>query len=253
MFPLLLFKRRWLPATLLVLFASAVMIRLGFWQLDRLAQKRAYIANAQAALAAAPLPISGSEIDLDPQVYLFRSATAGGVYDFEHEVLLKNQNYHGDRPGFHLLTPLRIEGSDRALLVDRGWVPYEDVDPDNLQAYQEPGPQSITGQIEPAETRPSGAKLPSTFERQWYRVDIEWLQKQTPYELLPFYVALTPTPDRISPPFRNPPEIILDEGPHMGYAIQWFLFAIVVPIVYAVQVRKIDRRQTETQPASIPL
>ena len=51
-----LFKRRWILTTLLVAVAAAVMVRLGFWQLARLAGKRAYSAQvtaAQSALAAA--------------------------------------------------------------------------------------------------------------------------------------------------------------------------------------------------------
>ncbi len=247
MTPMFLFKRRWILSTILVLFASAVMIRLGFWQLDRLAGKRAAIAVAQAAIAAPPIPIDGSEANPDLQSYLYHSASARGIYDFEHEVLLKNQNYNTNQAGYHLLTPLRLEGSDRALLVDRGWIPFDGVDPNNLKAFEEPGPQAIVGQIEMPEARPSAAQPPAAFEKQWYRVDIEWLQKQTPYPLLPFYVALNPSTGPASPPFRDPPAVTLDEGPHMGYAIQWFLFALVVPIVYAFQIRRMDRRQTEAK------
>lgn len=246
-----LFKRRWILTTLLVLFAAAVMVRLGIWQLDRLAGKRAAIAQAQAALASPPIPITGAADDpslsLDAQAYRDRAASAKGVYDFDHEILLKNK-FYGNQPGYHLLTPLKIEGSERAVLVDRGWISLDDAD--KLAQFREPGVQTISGRIEPEDARPAGAELPAAAEREWYRIDIAGVQEQTPYPLLPFYIALTPSDDFPGPPFRNPPEIIMDEGPHLGYAIQWFLFAIVVPIVYVFQVRKMDR--SEAQPGKTP-
>ncbi len=239
-----LFKRRWILTSLLVLAASVVMVRLGFWQLDRLAGKRAYIASAQAALVAEPLQISGNETDLKAADYLNRPATVSGEYDFEHEVLLKNK-FFGNQPGFHLLTPFRIAGSQRALLVDRGWIPLDEATSGDLNAFQEPAVQTISGRIEPEDLRPRQAESTVVTDNQWYRLDLAGIQAQMPYELLPFYVALTPSDDHTALPNRNPPEIILDEGPHLGYAIQWFLFALVVPVVYAVQVRRMDRAQDQ--------
>lgn len=238
-----LFRRRWLASTVLVILAAAVMVRLGFWQLDRLAAKRAYIAQTQAALAAAPLVLTGEETDLDAQALRHRPATVTGTYDFAHEILLKNK-FYGNQPGYHLLTPLRIAGSERAVLVDRGWIPFDAASPEQVVAFREPADVTLQGRIEPEDPRPPGATLPTAPQREWYRLDIAGLQAQMPYELLPFYLALLPDDPPAGPPFRNPPEIILDEGPHLGYAFQWFLFAVVVPVVYIVQVRRIEARKT---------
>lgn len=235
-----LFRRRWILTTLLVVAAALVMVRLGLWQLDRLAGKRAYIAQAQAALAAAPLAITGSETELKAEAYRNRPATASGEYDFEHEVLLKNK-FYGNQPGYNLLTPFRIAGSQRAILVDRGWIPLDAAA--DLTSLRETGEQTIAGRIEPEDTRPRQAEATPIRQSEWYRVDIAGIQAQTPYELLPFYLALTATEEHEGLPNRNPPEIILDEGPHLGYAFQWFLFALVVPIVYALQVRRLDRKR----------
>lgn len=239
---MVLFKRRWILTTLLVVAASAVMVRLGFWQIDRLAVKRAYIAQAQAALAAAPLVITGTEINLEAGEYRDRPATVRGEYDFEHEVLLKNK-FFGNQPGYHLLTPFRIEGSERALVVDRGWIPLDAGS--EVTGFEETGRQTISGRIEPEDARPRQAEAIAGQQQEWYRVDLTGIQAQTPYELLPFYLALTPADEHVGLPNRNPPEIILDEGPHLGYAFQWFLFALVVPIVYAAQVRRMERKPTQ--------
>ncbi len=238
-----LFRRRWLPSTLLVLVAAVVMVRLGFWQLDRLAGKRAAIAQTQAALAAPPLVLSGEETNLDAHALRHRLAVVKGMYDFEHQILLKNK-FYGNQPGYHLLTPVRIAGSQRAVLVDRGWIPFEAASPEQVARWHEPPEGTWQGRIEPEDPRPAGATVPPSPQREWYRLDIAALQAQMPYELLPFYLALLPDDPPTGPPFRNPPEIILDEGPHLGYAIQWFLFAVVVPVVYGVQVWRIETGKT---------
>ncbi len=238
-----LFRRRWLPSTLLVLVAAVVMVRLGFWQLDRLAGKRAAIAQTQAALAAPPLVLSGEETNLDAHALRHRLAVVKGMYDFEHQILLKNK-FYGNQPGYHLLTPVRIAGSQRAVLVDRGWIPFDAASPEQVARWNEPPEGTWQGRIEPEDPRPAGATVPPSPQREWYRLDIAALQAQMPYELLPFYLALLPDDPPTGPPFRNPPEIILDEGPHLGYAIQWFLFAVVVPVVYGVQVWRIETGKT---------
>ncbi|NOX60743.1 MAG: SURF1 family protein [Chloroflexi bacterium] len=240
-----LFKRRWLPTTLLVIIASLVMIRLGFWQLDRLEQKRAYIVQVQAELDAPPIPLTGDETDLDARARRHRRAVVEGRYDFERQVIIKSKLYQR-RPGYHLLTPFRIEGSERALLVDRGWIPAAE-DLTDLSRFDEPGVTRIEGRIQPEDRRPEAAQWPTEPQKEWYRIDIAGIQNQTPYPLLPFYLALTPTENDPELPHRNPPEIILDEGPHLGYAIQWFLFALIVPVVYAFQVRRMDRESKQTE------
>jgi surfeit locus 1 family protein len=54
-----------------------------------------------------------------------------------------------------------------------------------------------------------------------------------PYRLLPFYLVQTP-PDGVQEdlPYRVSVDYDLSEGPHLGYAIQWFLFATVLAIGY---------------------
>jgi len=243
-FPLLLFKRRWILTTLLVLAASVIMIRLGFWQIGRLEGKRAFVAQTLAQIEGEPLLISGDETDLDGRAMRHRLAVVQGEYDFDNEVIIKNKSYLG-QTGYHILTPMRIAGSERGVLVDRGWISSIDYDPDMVGLTPESPENKAEGRIAPPDFRPADAKIPDEPRREWYRVDIEGIQNQLPYQLLPFFIALTPSETDQGSPFPNPPEIVLDEGPHLAYAIQWFVFAAVVPLVYAVQVRKIDGAKTE--------
>jgi surfeit locus 1 family protein len=80
-------------------------------------------------------------------------------------------------------------------------------------------------------------------QQQWYRIDVEAIQQQMPYRLLPFFLLQTP-PDEVQDvlPYRVAAEIDLSEGPHMGYAIQWFLFAAVLAVGYARLVSTHDNR-----------
>ncbi len=157
--PILLFKRRWILTTLLVFFAAAVMIRLGFWQLDRLDQKRAYMVASLAEIEANPLSVRGDEISLDAQTLRYRRAVVSGTYDFEREILLKSQLYL-DQPGFHVLTPFLIEGSDRAVLIDRGWIDPTTYEQTGLAGVREVVEQTLEGRIEPEDRRPENAEIP---------------------------------------------------------------------------------------------
>lgn len=248
-FPFLLFKRRWILTTLFVLVASVVMIRLGFWQIGRLEGKRAFVAQSLAQIEAEPLAITGEETDLDGRAARHRPAVVTGQYDFENEVALKNKSYQG-QIGYHILTPMLIENSTRAVLVDRGWISGADFDPEMVGLAPDNPEDTAEGRIAPPDFRPKDAKIPDEPRLEWYRVDIEGVQNQVPYELLPFFIALTPSETDQGSPIPNPPEIVLDEGPHLAYAIQWFVFAAVVPIVYAFQVRKMDAAKTESRSES---
>ena len=98
---------------------ASVCIRLGFWQLDRLAERRAENTRVAAGLAGAPVPMEA--IRSDSTQSRAQRVNLRGTYDFEHEVALINRSRDG-APGVNILTPLRVPGSDTAVIVNRGWV-----------------------------------------------------------------------------------------------------------------------------------
>ncbi len=83
----------------------------------------------------------------------YRSVVVSGEYQFADEVALRNQ-VMGNQPGIHLVTPLLIEGSSQAVLVDRGWIPAEDAAPERWAGYQQIGPVEVQGVIRRSTTRP---------------------------------------------------------------------------------------------------
>lgn len=256
-----MFSRRWILTTILVIAAMLVMARLGKWQLDRLAQRRAFNARVEAQINQPPLQLSAASLNEDLAVMEYRKVTVRGEYDEAQQVALRNQAMNGQW-GVDLITPLRIAGTDQAVLVDRGWIPAEDYTSGNWAKYNEPGVVEVQGVIRQSQTHPDfgrrsdptpipgGPRLDT-----WNFVNVGGIARQTSYSLLPVYIQEAPNPAFAGPPIRTQPELDLSEGPHMGYAIQWFSFALLLGGGYPFFIRKqemlhgkseISSRGTET-------
>lgn len=243
-----LFSRQWWKTTVLVIAAVVVMVRLGFWQLDRLAQRRAFNARVEEQLAESPLELSSQNLELDLFNMEYRSAIVSGKFDFERQVVLRNQDWQG-RLGVHILTPMMIDGGEKAILIDRGWVPYEDFTAGNLSQYDVSGIVSVEGVIRRSQSKPLiGGRadlVPEMGEEPleaWYWINIKDISKQLPYQLLPVYLVSSPDLNEASLPFRGQEELDLSEGSHLGYAFQWFMFAAILGFGYPVYVRREDGR-----------
>jgi len=122
-----------------------------------------------------------------------------------------------------VVTPLRLRGSDTALLVLRGFVPAADAVRADLGALDERGELHVTGLAEPMG---SGGGRPFAVEGRstWAKLDLPALRTALPYPLLP--VVLRQAPDSGLPRYPrrlDAPEV--DDGPHLNYAVQWFLFS----------------------------
>jgi surfeit locus 1 family protein len=260
-----LFSRRYILMTLLVVAAMAVMARLGVWQLERREQRIARNADLVAKLEAAPISLNAAALAVQWPLPEDRAevrnlpAEAAGAYDFSHQLLLVQQNYR-DMPGAHLVVPLVLEGSNQAVLVDRGWIPFDDVQSGRWQQYDDQrGPVTISGRVQPSQIllgraaeQASASSGVQQAKTEWYRIDIEAIQGQLPYQLLPIYLLEAPGPaGNIALPYRIEPDLRdLTEGPHLGYAAQWFAFAVVAGVVYVGVVRA---RLRKSQDAGEPL
>lgn len=236
---------RWLFKHLLVVLVLIVLINLGLWQLRRLNEKRAFNRNITAAFNQPATPLSDGPIN--PAELHFHRVAVTGTFDNAQAIVIRNQLL-GDTPGLHLVTPLRLKDSDRAVLVDRGWIPRGDSDPDpaDLTAYDLSGEVTLEGIAYQTQTRPGTLSPldPPLKEGQtrmvaWFRVDIERIQEQLPYQLLPIFIRQLPSPhaDAKSLP-RQETGLTLDEGPHLDYALQWFSFAAILVVTYAVFLRQ---------------
>ncbi len=238
-----LFSRKWIFTTILALLAMAVLARLGVWQLDRLEQRRAFNARVLAQTSQPVLDLNAERVPADITEMEFRQVTVRGEYDHTYEVALRNQIWQ-DRPGVHLITPMKIEGSDKIVLVDRGWIPLEDLSPDAWTNYQEPGVVAVSGVIRASQDSPDfGARvdptpMPGETLAAWHFANVERIAGQMPYDLLLIYIQQAPDSTWTEMPYRSAPDLVLTEGPHLGYAVQWFSFALILGVGYPIFVRR---------------
>ena len=243
-------RPRWILSHVLVAALVVVMVNLGFWQLRRLEEKRGFNALVDARQGSPTVPVE-SLASSSPDSVAYRSALAAGSYDTEREVMVRSRSLH-EQPGVWVLTPLVLPDG-RAIVVNRGWIPTQGV-PDRVPADAAPedGDVTITGIVMKTQTRGRfGPKdPPSGTLTDLARADIERLQQQVPYDLYPVYLQL----DSQGPPQSTGlPEPLgpleLDEGPHLGYAAQWFIFSAIAaggyPLILRRRARELDR---ETDP-----
>jgi len=219
-------SRRLIAFLVVALLAAIGCIRLGFWQLSRLSQRRARNALVSARFSQPMVPLTS----LRPEsTSMLRRASVTGTPDFGHEVVLAARTYQGS-PGVDLFTPVRVPGSDTAVLVNRGWIYAPDGMSVDLRGWRE----STTDFVGYAEllppgvpTRPDGVlRRDARVARELDQVTVESL---LPYPVSRLYLVATqqdttkPVGQRVA---RLPPPA-LDEGPHLSYAIQWFAFATI--------------------------
>ena len=215
-----LWRPRWIVGHLLALVAIVGFVRLGIWQLDRHEEK----SDLRDAVAAGQeLPPIALEEAIEGS---FRRVVAVGTYDGGFQTLVLRSR--SGVSGYHVLTPLVTEDGV-AVLVDRGWIPLDTPAPTPPQ-----GVVKASGVLWPAE---DGSSVPDSPPEVVRRIDPEILEEFTPYPLRSDYLVGEPDPVPEQYPIAaDPPAIGL--GPHLGYAGQWFLFAVVVAVGYPLLLRK---------------
>jgi surfeit locus 1 family protein len=236
-----MFHRKWLLTTLLVFLGTALCIRLGIWQLDRLEGRRTFNAQFESMRALPALDLDQEKsVSIDKMEW--RAVKVTGEYDFENQIALRNQ-YYGNQYGYHLWTPLLFDGT--AVLIDRGWIPADDNStPSDWRKYDEAPVVSVSGQIRLGHAKPAlggiADPLPETGGRLeiWNNGDVARITSQLPYPALPVYIQPDADVSDTEPPIPFQPEIELTEGPHFGYALQWFTFASILFIGYPFYLRK---------------
>jgi surfeit locus 1 family protein len=226
-----------LCATLVIAF-----VNLGFWQLRRLHDKRERNDLIAARQAAPPVSVDEA-LRTGPDGAVYRRVRAEGTWDAPATVLVRSRSLDGN-PGYHVLTPLVM--GDEAIIVNRGFAPSGGGGEPAILAAVRPRSTAqvrVDGLLRLSETRGSfGPKDPMTGRLTVVnRIDIPRLQEQSDHELAPVYLqaqATTP-PEGELPRILPPPAT--DEGPHLSYAVQWFIFATVGTIGWPLLLRKQSR------------
>lgn len=215
--------------TLAAVFFFMLTLWLGNWQSGRADTKRALQARYDVAAEQAPIHVGGALLDRDS--VLFRRVEVQGRFDEAHTILLDNRVYNGVA-GYHVLTPLKIEGGQRAILVNRGWVAIgrsRDLLP-NTQAPS--GVVSVVGMATDPHSRYvelTSVPLPG---RVWQNLDFERFEVQYGSSLQP--VLMLQTNEAEDGLVRDWPRPDSGASMHASYAFQWYSLATTLAILWLV-------------------
>ncbi|GAP36323.1 cytochrome oxidase biogenesis protein Surf1 [Piscinibacter sakaiensis] len=223
---------------LAALVVAAGTARLGVWQLDRAAQKRALQAALDTRAAAAPLPQAELATDRVAAAEQHqRRILLQGRWLPERSVFLDNRQMDG-RPGFFVLTPLQLEPVPRAaapgsvIWVQRGWVPRDNDVRTRLPAVPTPpGAVQVAGRVAPPPARlyqfAADAEGPI---RQ--NLDLDESARSLGRPVLPLTVVQVEAPPGGDGLRRDWPAPAADVQKHLGYAFQWFALCALVLLLY---------------------
>lgn len=225
-----------------VIIAAAVPLfaLAGFWQLHRLDERRALNRSIteRAAQRVRPLADVLEAGDAD-----HRPVRISGTYDASEEIVLIGRPGPNGQDGSHVLTPL-VDEDGETMLVDRGWVPPGMEDPPVRQASPPDDDVELVGILLRTEGNPRLASGGAALGEIVDRIDVarHAAASDHRYASTSHYLLLRsqdPPPDELPRPVdpRKP-----GEGPHLGYAVQWFLFIPTLIVVYVLLLRQQVRR-----------
>jgi surfeit locus 1 family protein len=203
-----------------------------------------YLGSWQAAVALhqqrSTLPPEAIDVRLlDPGRADAARYTVRGQYEPELQFFLDNQQEAGV-PGVQVITPLRIEGSETRILVNRGWIGWPHGRGVLPQVPVPAGPVQVTGMAQVPSTKRMllMPDRPEPDPRLWNRVDLDRFAAQAQRKVQPV-LLLQDAGDAVDGLIRHwpPPE---DRSlKHHSYAMQWFAMALALLVFYAVaSVRK---------------
>ncbi|HWE74517.1 MAG TPA: SURF1 family protein [Stellaceae bacterium] len=205
-----------------------LLLYLGTWQVQRLAWKEGLIAERNATLAAAPVPLP-KNLD-EARTLEFHPVHAEGEFLNDHELYLNAQSLKGDQ-GFHILTPFRLADGP-TVFIDRGFVPTDRQDPSTRAAGQIAGMTTVTGLLRLPE--PPGTFTPANEPQKnsWFSINLEAMaQAAGAGSAMPFYIDAGKAP--VPGGWPQGGQTITDlPNNHLQYAITWFALAVALIAIY---------------------
>ena len=216
-------RRRFRPTlwpTLGLAVLVAATVGLGNWQRQRGAEKQAL--REQYELTAHQPPLELTAASADVAALRFRPVRASGEFDGRRQVLIDNKIYAG-RPGFDVVTPLKLASGGRYVLVDRGWIAQGAHRAELPQVPPPTGQISVEGRINLPPAHYLELKMDAGAGPVRQNLDIDRIAAATGLPLLPFVIEQNGDAGDSLVRDWPPPEFGIDQ--HRGYMLQWYLLA----------------------------
>ena len=225
------FRFRWIPLIAMII-AVATGTLLGNWQMRRAEQKEAVEQKLNARGAAPPIVLGSTDLSVDEVEY--RRVIAEGDFVRDWPVYLENRPYNGT-PGFYLLMPLKVSGSDRHVLVARGWFPRDPADRTKLPAIDTPnGAIRIEGvaRRNPGQLLQLGEAVELRPGAIVQNLSVEEFGKASGFTMHAFVIEQNgAATDNLVRDWPHPSSGI---DKHLGYAFQWYALAAAAFIFFVV-------------------
>jgi cytochrome oxidase assembly protein ShyY1 len=233
-------SRRWLTALLVAALFSVACVWLGQWQWHRHEEKAARAQRIESHYSASPVPLSrvipGPDVSL-PQAREWTLVTATGRYAAQRLMLVRNRPNNGVF-GYEVVVPLELAGGGGSLLVDRGWIPNGRSATEPSRVPSTPtGRITVTGWLRPGEPTLGRSMPPGQL------ASIN-LTQATAQAASPLYGAYLIRRSEIGTPGQpiDKPQALespdTGQGPHLAYALQWWLAAPVGFVLIFVGARR---------------
>jgi surfeit locus 1 family protein len=229
--------------TLATLAMMALCLKAGLWQYNKAGQKQALQTQLNARLSELPVALTDKLIAdkiANLETLRYRRVKFTGTYDTRYQVLLDNQ-VENTVAGYHVLSPMQVEGSQTYVLVNRGWIPkaaaQKGVQQQVPVVISPQGRQEIEGDITLPAIKFFTLEAPPATDGKWQQVwqnmDMPRYIKSAPFAVQPFVVRLDAK--SVAGGFvRNWPPPGERVSMHLGYAYQWFGFALTLLVIYIV-------------------
>jgi cytochrome oxidase assembly protein ShyY1 len=228
------FRFRLLPFIAMFVVA-AIGISLGQWQLRRAAEKEAIEQRITERAKEPPLRLDGVAASAaDADALEFRQVLVRGEFLPGWTIYLDNRPYQG-KPGFHVITPLKVAGSSRHILVARGWVARDVADRSRIPEIATPaGVVEVTGSVRRHAGRllQLGQPAPLKPGAIVQNLDAAQLAQATGLEFEPFIIEQASNGN--DGLLRDWPRPSQGKDRHLGYAFQWFALAATAFLFFVV-------------------
>ncbi|MGE5616968.1 MAG: SURF1 family protein [Bacillota bacterium] len=210
-------------------------VSLGRWQTHRAAEKEARQAMFEARMREAPIVLGGDSGPAD--ALLYRRVRATGEWIAAGQIFIDNQVHQG-RAGFHVITPLRIAGSDRAVLVNRGWIARTAAYPAAPPVEVPAGRVTVDGVASLPPARVLELSSETVTGNVWQNLSLARYAERMRIPVLPVVVLADRAGDALAA-VRERPDLGIDR--HREYSLTWFSLAVTLAVLWIVFTFRIER------------